>query len=331
MTFFTTECRITLKYRPMNSLFSVSHVPSANRRHNDNRAAAFQFGKGCFVELMEMQYEGLSIQDHNFIQHAKTALELRSYFDLRKTWNTVPCKGFLHLDILRPQVKLSHIPLAPTDSNGFLEDDQACHALRFEGDVLHRHNGAVVSDLWHHGRMNTCLSEALIFAVGASLQSDMGLKLVEQLSTLPNSYNSIAELNVILRFSFGQMPFRLRPFFPVTSWASLLACRAGIFICCCSVTSFEAAAGWTAPSMHAVTFDAWRGLLYVGGGKSTEQWLSGFILVEESDRTDPSNLITHLAGYLHVGHLHGAHRLFVNKKRARHTPFNTPALLGGLR
>ena len=132
MTFFTTECRITLQYRPMNSLFSVSHVPSANRRHNDSRAAAFQFGKGCFVELMKMQYSGLAFQDHNFIQHAKTALELRSYFDLRKTWNTVPNKGFLHLDILRPQVKLSHIPLAPTDSNGFLEDDQACHALRFE-------------------------------------------------------------------------------------------------------------------------------------------------------------------------------------------------------
>ena len=75
--------------------------------------------------------------------------------------------------------------------------------------------------------------------------------------------------------------------------ATLLTQTSGIYIAGCEVTPFRVASGWTLPSLHAVTYDAWRRLLYVGGGDSSKKWLCGLILVEESDRADPSRLITH--------------------------------------
>ena len=113
----------------------------------------------------------------------------------------------------------------------------------------------------------------------------------------------------------------------VQSWAELFQRTSGIYIGLCAVLPFPIAGGMTCPSTHAVTYDAWRGLLFVGGGNSNEKWLCGLLLVHESDRQDPSGLVTHLRDVLHLVALSSTVRLFVQRKQASRTPFNTPKIL----
>ena len=79
----------------------------------------------------------------------------------------------------------------------------------------------------------------------------------------------------------------------------------------------------TFPSTHAVTYDAWRGLLFVGGRNSNEKCLCGLLLVHESDRQDPSGLVTHLRDVLHLDALSSTARLFVQSLQLRLRTFKS--------
>ena len=84
----------------------------------------------------------------------------------------------------------------------------------------------------------------------------------------------------------------------------------------------------TLPCKHFVTFDAWRKLVHVGGGRSDKNWLSGLIQLEKEDVADPSRaLIPHLRYALHLDSVDFGYRLYVHKKKAGSMNFNSIILL----
>ena len=147
------------------------------------------------------------------------------------------------------------------------------------------------------------------------------------LAKLPPAYNCLQQVDDLLQEAGPALPFRLLGDPTVQSWAELFQRTSGICIGLCAVLPFPIAGGMTCPSTHAVTYDAWRGLLFVGGGNSNEKWLCGLLLVHESGRQDPSGLVTPLRDVLHLDALSSTARLFVQRKQASLTPFNTPKVL----
>lgn len=307
---------------PADRAFSVEG--RSQKGHNSAAEAAFRFAKGCIAHLYKEQAcDDCLKQEH--IHKAKfeqMAACLRHY----ATRTAVDRAGFLHLDLKRPDLRRALVPLAPCDAAGFCDDKQACALMANCQLFLHRTDAIEVGDIWVALSYAACLLEAMFFAIGATRNSPLGLVLCAEFQKLPAEYHSIVEMQRLFA-ACRALPFELHVADAVGTWFDLFRQRCGIFTVLCAVRSFRVAGGMTDRTTHAVAYDAWRGLLYIGGGRSDEKWLCGFILVEQCDRDDPSALIAHLAETLHLGDLSTAYRLFVQRKQAKHTSFNTPKLL----
>jgi len=326
--FFVLECKIFEPKAsdgwpfPADRLFSVEGRSRA--LHNSPAEAAFRYAKGYIARLCEEQgYQECLKQEHI---HKAKCKEMRACLRNYETRAAVDRSGFLHLDLKRPDLRRALVPLAPDDGVGFCDDEQARALMANCGLFLHRTDAIEVGDIWVALSYAACLLEAMFFAVGAPRNSPLGLLLCTEFQKLPAEYHSITELKSLLD-ACRALPFELHVVNAVGTWFDLFRQRCGIFIVLCAVLPFRIAGGLTDRTTHAVAYDAWRGLLYIGGGRSDEKWLCGFILVQQCDRADPTALVAHLAQTLHLGDLSTAYRLFVQRKQAKNTSFNTPTLL----
>jgi len=162
--------------------------------------------------------------------------------------------------------------------------------------VPHRHAAYKVSDLWSKGNALSCLLETFLFATGGKPEA-MVAEVMDRLKSRP-TYTSIDNLYQILveihtststPFMFVKDPFITEPHVKADErWRRLLSAVGGILICLCSTLPYKSQ--WTHvrgeetwPQKHYVTFDAWRGLLYLGGG------IAALVLA---------------AAHLHLTHLH---------------------------
>ena len=71
---------------------------------------------------------------------------------------------------------------------------------------------------------------------------------------------------------------------------------------------------------HAIVYDAWRRLLFIGGGDWDERQTNGTLLIDADDKSDPTTLVEYL--FEHFGMydtLESAYVLLVNKKRVSDT------------
>ena len=323
--FFMVTCQIALEATdPLDGHFSAQ-VPGA---HADAGAAAFRFAKGFLEELaLCSAYTSCIQQEH---AHKQKWEEMMYFVSHRTTKASIAKQGFIHLDLLPSSLQRDKVPLAPRDGAGFADDAQTLALITNNGLVLYRTDSVEVADRWLDLSHAACLLEALFFAIGAARDSLLGRLLRAKFGELAAEFHSISEVQSLLEAT-PALPFQLHVADMVRTWHDLFKQSHGIFIIACDVFSFEIAGGMTSPSTHAVTYDAWRGLFYIGGGRSDDKWLCGFILLEASDRENPSQLIAHLVQHLHLGKLSTAHRLFVEMRPARHTSFNTPKILANVR
>ena len=71
---------------------------------------------------------------------------------------------------------------------------------------------------------------------------------------------------------------------------------------------------------HAIVYDAWRSLLFIGAGDWNTRQTNGVLMIEDEDKSDPSKVLEYL--HLHFGVqdvLEFAYIVLVNKKRVAET------------
>ena len=112
---------------------------------------------------------------------------------------------------------------------------------------------------------------------------------------------------------------------PLTCLSCLLICLRGPSVCNPSTSDYLIGAQVKCVSDgsllgHAIVYDAWRRLLFIGGGDWDERQTNGTLLIDADDKSDPTKLAEYL--FEHFGlhdTLDSAYAVLVNKKRVSDT------------
>ena len=108
----------------------------------------------------------------------------------------------------------------------------------------------------------------------------------------------------------------------------VLQLSAGLLVIRAEITPKDLCTGGM--KLHFIVYDAWRGILFIGGGSPSTydaNLVTGIKLIQSNDRGDCSSLRQELKATHGIGTLRDGFFLYVNTKDVHLTPYNTPELL----
>ena len=230
--------------------------------------------------------------------------------------------GWIELALIESaSIRKSLIPPAPT-SRGMVTPN---------GQTLHRHNEFITRRLGEH----MCSWEAMAFAIGKP-HTQLGVDWQQSVDKEDGA--SHADVN---RLSQGAPRGTIAHAFELQRWKAagagrrreidlhdVLQLSAGLLVIRAEITPKDLCMGGM--KLHFIVYDAWRGILFIGGGSPSTydaNLVTGIKLIQSNDRSDCSSLRQELKATHGIGTLRDGFFLYVNTKDVHLTPYNTPELL----
>jgi len=182
------------------------------------------------------------------------------------------------------------------------------------GRVLYRHDEELFrhdEELFRKNKEMNCLLEAVAFALGDSRAC------TRKMLGVPLGTNcSIIDVCVYASEMGKQFPFAFyTPKQRRSTWSTLIVKTKGIFIGRCTTVNGDAR------GKHYIVYDAWRNVLYLGGGKGD----GNVVFIEDKDRENPKLFEDNLIADFHfLRGLEFVYTVYVTAKRCFMTKYNTP-------